>query len=439
MEPDLSTITKEQVAVEVTPDFKHAFDVLEHSKDNLFITGKAGTGKSTFLDYFTSNTEKNVAVVAPTGVAALNVKGQTIHSFFRFKPGFMDLSTIKRKRQREIYEALDILILDEISMVRADIFAAIETFLRFNGPRKGEPFGGIQICALGDMFQLPPIITRQEEDIYYQFYGSPYFFSTDAFEKAEFQTIEFRTIFRHSEEQFIEHLNKIRTGDSSPETMDFINQCTEHEHVLEEGRMVVLSTTNAVAERINHQKLQQLAGEEEVYEGKVEGKFILNKEKLPAPERLALKPGAQVMFTKNDAKKRWVNGTIGVVTSLSKREIGVSIEDEDGFSDVRVKKENWESIKYDVNTEDGKITESVTGSYKQFPLTPAWAITIHKSQGKTLDRVAIDLGHGTFAPGQLYVALSRCRHFNHILLKRPVTPRDIMLDEQIVAFMDSVL
>jgi len=266
--------------IEITSDFSQAFDILENSSENLFITGKAGTGKSTFLDYFRKNTKKRVVVVAPTGVAALNVGGQTIHSFFRLKPGFLDLDSIETRRRR-IYRNIDVLIIDEISMVRADLFEGIEKFLRLSGPERGKPFGGVQICVIGDLYQLPPIVSGQEADIFHQFYDSPFFFGTEAFETADFALIELEKIFRQSEIDFINLLNKIRKGAVDPQTLDFINQ--RFGKVSLEKSHITLTTTNRVADYINQSKLKELKGEKFSYEGKVSGDF-LSKARLPAPD-----------------------------------------------------------------------------------------------------------------------------------------------------------
>jgi ATP-dependent DNA helicase PIF1 len=429
-------IEKQSISVEeieLSPEFLRALDILQNSTDNLFITGKAGTGKSTFLEYFRKQTKKNVAVLAPTGVAALNVKGQTIHSFFKFKPHLLTKDSIKIKRDRKLFSKLDMLIIDEISMVRADVFDAIEYFLRLNGPKQGQPFGGVQICVIGDLYQLSPIVSYAEREIFHQLYKTPFFFSSDAFALANFGVVELKKIYRQSEGDFIEALNKIRTGDSGRATIDFINQ-RYGKAGLEADTQVVLTTTNLIADSINSRKLAELSTPEYIYQGTLTGDFGLDNDKLPAPQTLRLKVGAQVMFTKNHQSKRWVNGTIGIVTSLTAKEIVVTTKKNDKIYSYTVEKETWETVRYSYDEALSTINEEVKGEYSQYPLTPAWGITIHKSQGKTLESVVLDLGSGAFAPGQLYVALSRCRTFDNITLKNPISPRDVRCDINVVNF-----
>jgi ATP-dependent exoDNAse (exonuclease V) alpha subunit len=422
--------------IELTEEFQRAFNILEGSRDNLFVTGRAGTGKSTFLEYFRQNTKKNIAVVAPTGVAALNVRGQTIHSFFKFKPRLMTRDKIHRKGNRKVYENLDLLIIDEISMVRADVFDAIEYFLRLNGPNPGENFGGVQICVIGDLYQLSPIVSQHEKDFYFNLYRTPFFFGSEAFDLANFGVVELWKIFRQKEAAFIEALNKIRSGEADSDVIDFINQRAGVQ-ILDNDPSIILTTTNRIADVTNSEKLAQIKSLERLYMGKANGDFELKMDKLPAPMELKLKHGAQVMFTRNyqgGKVKKWVNGTIGIIKELGKDEIIVTVS-EDGYKkDFKVKKEMWESVKYSYDEDKGAIEEEIIGEYKQFPLMPAWAITIHKSQGKTLEKVVIDLGYGAFAPGQLYVALSRCRTFSRIFLKKRINLRDVKFDNNVAEF-----
>ncbi len=412
----------------VTPEFSHAFNLLENTKSNIFLTGKAGTGKSTFLKYFRENTEKKIAVVAPTGVAALNVQGQTIHSLFRFAPRFIKPEELKYDR-RKIFKELQLLIIDEISMVRADIFDGINRFLQLARKNK-EPFGGVQVCVIGDLFQLPPIISNGEKEFFAQYYDSPFFFATQAYEDANFETIQFSTIHRQNDGEFIRILNAIRTGNCDKDSLAILEKRVNPKVTPAPGTLV-LTSTNALAENINNSKLAQLAGTSHQYEGEIKGEFGLKDARLPSPEQLELKVGAQVMFVKNDSDGRWVNGTIGIVESLGDEEIRVRV----GDITHKVEQEKWSSIGYEFSEIEGKIVEKTLGSYMQFPLMLAWAVTIHKSQGKTLERVIIDLGSGAFAAGQLYVALSRCKTLTGIALKQPVTRRDILCDDKVVEFM----
>lgn len=421
--------------IERSAEFVEAFDLLEYSQNNLFLTGKAGTGKSTFLQYFRSKTTKNVVVLAPTGVSALNVKGQTIHSFFQFKPRLLTPDNISIKRNNKLYQKIDMIIIDEISMVRADVFDAIDRFLTLNGPNKGEAFGGVQICVIGDLYQLPPIVSRNEIDIYQQLYSSPFFFSSKAYQSNDFDVIELSKIYRQSEYEFINTLNKIRSGDVSVDILDYLNSRLKKYDEIRDKTPIVLTTTNYNADNINSSRLSRITSPEFVYEGKAKGSFALGDDKLPAPKDLKLKVGAQVMFTKNGTNKKWVNGTIGVVTKLTADKITVTVKEDGGELSHVVAKESWETFKYKLDSEADKINEEKTGSYSQYPLICAWAVTIHKSQGKTLNSAIIDLGSGAFAAGQLYVALSRCKSFQNIVLHKPVRPLDIKCDEDVIEFM----
>jgi ATP-dependent DNA helicase PIF1 len=412
----------------ITEEFRQAFDLLEHSGKHVFLTGKAGTGKSTFLNYFRNQTEKAMAVVAPTGVAALNVQGQTIHSLFHFKPGFIDLGALKPDR-RKIFKELELLIIDEISMVRADVFDGIDKFLRL--ARKNEqPFGGVQLCVIGDLFQLPPIVSSEEKEFFAQYYASPFFYATEAYARAGFEMVQFDTIHRQNDAAFIDILNAIRAGNCSRAQLDALN-ARLHPKAIPAAGTLVLTTTNALADRINDNYLTRLAPGARTYEGTLQGNFGMKGPRLPAPEQLILKVGAQVMFVKNESNGRWVNGTIGTVSALGDAVVTVTI---DGIP-YEVEREKWKTVGYEFDEHQGKIVEKTLGSYTQFPLQLAWAITIHKSQGKTLERVIIDLGNGAFAAGQLYVALSRCKSLTGIALKQPVTAADIRCDASVIAFM----
>lgn len=412
----------------ITPEFQAAFDLLENTSQNLFLTGKAGTGKSTFLHYFREHSAKKIAVVAPTGVAALNVTGATIHSFFRLKPAFVDIHALRGMRSRVLKE-LELLIIDEISMVRADVFDGIDHSLRL-ARKNNAPFGGVQVCAIGDLLQLPPVVSNQEKTFFAQYYPSPFFFCTKAYSEGNFQMLQFETVHRQRDGAFIDILGAIRSGACSARELAALNSRVNPRVTPAPGTLV-LTTTNALAENINSSRLEKLPGGIHLYEGEVSGEFGMKDARLPAPEELALKVGAQVMFVKNDSEGRWVNGTIGIVEALGDEVVTVRV----GEESHEVKPEKWQTIGYEFQEEQDKIVEKTLGTYTQFPLTLAWAITIHKSQGKTLERVIIDLGTGAFAAGQLYVALSRCRSLEGIALKQPVTPADIRCDAEVVEFM----
>ncbi|MDX1975194.1 MAG: AAA family ATPase [Rickettsiales bacterium] len=417
-----------KIAPTITPEFQEAFELLENTHTNVFLTGKAGTGKSTFLKYFRENTCKKMAVVAPTGVAALNVGAQTIHSFFRLKPAFVDVKALKPTRSKVLKE-LELLIIDEISMVRADIFEGIDHSLKL-ARKNNKPFGGVQVCVIGDLFQLPPVVTREEKEFFTQYYQTPFFFGTKSYASANFKTIQFNTIHRQNDGAFIQILNAIRAGTCDVIELEALNSRLNPKASPAPGTLV-LTTTNALAEDINSGKLAGLAGKPRSYAGSLSGDFGMKGGRLPAPEELILKVGAQVMFVKNDSEGRWVNGTIGLVEKLGNEVISIKV------GDVlhEVEPEKWKTIGYEFSEEKGEIAEKTLGTYTQFPLTLAWAITIHKSQGKTLERVIIDLGSGAFAAGQLYVALSRCKSLSGIALKQPITPADIRCDGEVVEFM----
>ena len=411
--------------------------LLEETHNNVFISGKAGTGKSTFLDNFRKKTRKKIAIVAPTGVAALNVQGQTIHSFFNIKPGLLDFQSFKPAHNQKLYGNIDLLIIDEISMVRADLFDGIEATLRKNND-KSLPFGGVQLCVIGDLFQLPPVIRQEEKQYYHQTYNSPFFFASGNYQSADFKLIKFDTVFRQADSSFIHALNKVRIGHKGEDLLSYLNQ--RHQAALDQDPPpITLASTNAIADKINQQELSALASQIYTFNGALTGRFAVGKDRLPSPEKLTLKKGAQVMFTRNDlVKKRWVNGTIGTVTYVDDENIEVTVKQKSGRKkSFVISQEKWVSYEYEFHEKKNKLEQKEVGSFTQFPLILAWAVTIHKSQGKTLENVVVDLGHGAFAPGQVYVALSRCRSFERLSLKNRLKPRDIWCDKSILDFAKS--
>ncbi|MEI7668688.1 MAG: ATP-dependent RecD-like DNA helicase, partial [Pseudomonadota bacterium] len=291
----------------------------------------------------------------------------------------------------------------------------------------------LQICIIGDLFQLPPIVSGEEKQFFSQYYSSPFFFSTNSYNEAEFKIIEFANVHRQNDAEFIKALNAIRSGACKAEQLDSLNQRVNVKVTPAPGTLV-LTTTNALAENINNTKLAKLGNREKNYKGVLKGDFGMKGARLPAPEQLVLKVGAQVMFVKNDSERRWVNGSIGIVEKLT--DDSVTVRTETGLWEVEPEK--WKTIGYEFNEEEGKIVEKTLGSYTQFPLILAWAITIHKSQGKTLERVIIDLGSGAFVAGQLYVALSRCKTLSGIAIKQPINQSDISCDEAVVKFMSGL-
>ncbi len=428
-----SSSEQTDVGVQITAEFRKTFDLIDSGEPFIFVTGRAGTGKSTFISLLKQRL-KNYAVVAPTGVAALNVGGQTIHSFFKFPPRPIELSSIRPVRNRIAYQSLKTLIIDEISMVRADMLDAIDTFLRHNGPKLDTPFGGVQVIVVGDLYQLPPIVATEEEQIFIENeYKSPFFFRAKCFSVVGFKTVEFTQVFRQNDEQFVSILNRIREGQDLRQSLEVL-QSRVMSTPIDTHRRIVLCSTNAVADGINYRKLKELKAPVHTYTGTITGDFKIDLNKLPAPLSLDLKEGAQVMFAKNARDKQWVNGTIGVVVRCDISTVEVEIETRLGKKRVSVGREKWETFEYRYNFSENSVVAHEVGKYEQIPLMPAWAVTIHKSQGKTFDYVHIDLGHGAFAEGQVYVALSRCRTLEGVTLERPVTLSDIRLHKDVVDF-----
>ena len=403
----------------------------------LYVTGHAGTGKSTLLRHFRENTKKNVAVVAPTGVAAINAGGVTIHSFFRFPPTPISSHEIRKLWDSKLYESLDTLIIDEISMVRADLLDGIDRFLRVNGPDRKSPFGGVRIIMVGDLFQLPPVIaTGPERAFISQRYATPYFFSATVLEGTGAEVLELKTVYRQKDANFIRLLNAMRSNAFGRHELEELNtRCIPGFRSPPDEAWIALTATNAAADRINRRHLESLRTREYTYEGEPSGKFErVNERNYPAPMGLKLKEGAQVMFVRNDQDQRWVNGTMGVVKSLSADEIEVEVGGPGGPREF-VEPESWEMYQYVFDSKEQRLESEVAGEYRQYPLRPAYAITIHKSQGKTFERAVIDLGRGAFAHGQAYVALSRLVDLKGLVLRRPLKQRDLIVDENVVRFM----
>jgi len=420
------------------PVFQTALDLVQETNQTFFLTGRAGTGKSTFMKHIVETVEKNFLVVAPTGIAAVNVGGVTIHSFFQFplRPLLPNDEGIKifwkNSEKRKIISAMDTLIIDEISMVRADLIDGIDFSLRKNGGNPNMPFGGKQVIFVGDIFQLEPVTIKGsgEQTIINEIYGNPYFYNAKVFESIELVTIELQKVYRQTDSEFVSLLDKVRIKDISQADLDYINTRVFSQSQLNENDFAItLTTTNEISNNVNYQKLDELDADSFLYVADVSGEF--EESKYPTDPELVLKVGAQVIFIKNDTARRWVNGTIGQVCELTENDIKVRLKD--GTSHF-VEKRVWENLKYQYNKEKKKIEQEIIGTFEQYPLKLAWAITIHKSQGLTFDRVVIDFGSGTFASGQAYVALSRATSFKGLFLKQKLYSTDIYIDESIKEF-----
>ena len=418
--------------IEINTHFQKALHLMEGTGKNIFVTGRAGTGKSTLLDYFRSITKKQIVVLAPTGVAAVNVSGQTIHSFFRFKPdvtveGVREKA--KKKKRNKLYKKLDAIVIDEISMVRADLLDCVDEFLRINGKVAGVPFGGIQMILIGDLYQIPPVVVGQEREIFKNHYKSEYFFDANAVENIELEYVELEKIYRQSDALFITLLNGIRNKTISDEEIELINnRCFNDESELP-GNFIYLTTTNAMADERNDAELAKLPGKPHTFPAEIMGKF--DQKYFPTEQLLKLKKDTQVMLLNNDPAGRWINGTIGSVHKIKDESVSVRIAD---GNIEEIKPFTWEINRFFWNTETLTVNSEAIGTFKQYPIKIAWAITIHKSQGKTFDNAVIDIGRGTFTSGQLYVALSRCRSLDGIFLKKWIKRSNIWTDWRIVKF-----
>ncbi len=423
--------------------FSLALELVNHTSRHIFLTGKAGTGKTTFLKFIRSHSPKQMAIVAPTGVAAINAGGVTIHSFFQlpfspFIPGngsagssHTVLSRLRiNSQKRQIIQELELLVIDEISMVRCDTLDAIDLVLRHIRKRPYERFGGVQVLFIGDMFQLPPVAKDQEWNLLSAFYESPYFFDSHVLRDEPPVCIEFEKIYRQTEEKFIRVLNQVRNNELDEEGLELLKQRYQPSYrAAKNDGYIILTTHNEKARSTNAQMLQSLNAPLFSYEAEIENEFSENA--YPADLNLQLKIGAQVMFIRNDTERRFFNGKIGIVTALEKNKIFVHCKDEE--EPIEVGKEKWENIRYSLNRQNRQLEEEVLGSFTQYPLRLAWAITIHKSQGLTFEKAIIDAGKA-FAPGQVYVALSRCTSLEGMVLHSEIDSRRLLNDERIIRF-----
>lgn len=428
------------------PVVKDLFNKIESSNDSFFITGKAGTGKSTFIHYFARTTKKKVLLTSFTGLAAINIGGVTLHSFFRFPlrplmPEDQGIPVFEEFYQkRKIIEQLDTLVIDEVSMLRADLLEAIDFSLRVNGGDPNQVFGGKQLLLIGDLYQLPPVTDSQdpvERLIFTEVYNSPYFFDSPSYKKLNPEYFEFLVSHRQKDdEEFVRQLDKIRTGNMDRQSFEYFNKQYIPDYIPNKDVFtIVLTATNYLADRINRNKLEALPNVKHVFEANIEGDF--REDRYPTQKFLEIKKNAQIMFVRNDISNfqtqgRWVNGTIAKVDFIADNLIEVRMHNNSVY---KIEKEVWENRKYKFDRKTRKIVSEVIGTFTQYPLKLAWAITIHKSQGLTFDNIVIDLGSGAFVNGQVYTALSRCKNLDGIILKQKIRQEDILADPRINHFL----
>ena len=455
-------------------EWQDALQIVNYTRRSLFLTGKAGTGKSTFLRYVSKNTKKKHVILAPTGIAAINAGGSTLHSFFRlpFHPLLPNDTRYDRRHiretlkyssaQRKLLREVELIIIDEISMVRADIIDFIDKVLRIY-TRNYEPFGGRQLLLVGDIYQLEPVLREEDRQLLAPFYPSAYFFNARVWQQMQLVSIELRKVYRQRDDHFIAMLDRIRQNQATQRDLEELNRSVERREDSVECRVesvefatapattapattavansqlstlnsqlkILLATRRDIVDYTNEQRLNALEGQPSMFRGVIKGDFP--ESSLPTPMELYLKPGAQVIFIKNDKDKRWVNGTLGTVIAIDE-EVGIiGVVDEQG-TELDVEREVWENMRYTFNEKEQKIEEELLGTYEQFPLRLAWAITVHKSQGLTFNQVKIDFTGGAFAGGQTYVALSRCTSLQGISLVAPIRQQDIFVRPEVVRF-----
>src|SRR5687768_6785593 len=424
---------KEPLLLDVS--FREILDQIGQSDQHFFITGKAGTGKSTLLQLFKKTTHKKIVVLSPTGISALNVQGQTIHSFFQFAPKLLvPHELFVNRRLVHLLKTVEVIIIDEVSMVRADVMDAIDISLRIHR-RSAEPFGGVQMLFFGDLFQLPPVVASAEERQYFSsVYSSPYFFAANVFShQVHVNMVELTKVYRQNERTFIRLLDAIRTMQFDYDDLDSLNERYLPEATIDEP-FLTLCSVNSLANTINAQRLAEIEEPSYFFTADVKNEF--NLKLYPAEYRLELKKDAQVVLLRNDPEKRFVNGSLAIITEINEERVVAKISKEDDTTiEIELPRMTWENTRYRISADkENSIESEVIGSFTQYPVRLAWAVTIHKSQGKTYDRIAIDLGRGAFEHGQSYVALSRCRRLDGVYLKKRLTPRDIMVDETVVEF-----
>ncbi len=413
----------------LTDEFRQTFNLMENTSDNLIITGKAGTGKSTLLKYFLVHTQKPAVALAPTGIAAINIGGDTIHKFFHFPPHLLTPDDINI-RPNKLYENIETLIIDEFSMVNANLLDAVDEMLRGNGKKPFEPFGGVQIIFFGDFFQLPPVVATPAERAYYanEYNNNPWFFGSRVFQRDDFKykIVELQENHRQNEQQFMEMLDNMRLGRQTQEQMNLLNsRFGVDNHDISEYP-IMLVPTNRKSEDYNAYKLDELDTQEYVFEGKCEGEFP--KDRFPTLPQLHLKAGAQVMTIVNNRNEGYVNGSIGKVISIKDDMIQIEVNSREGRHTCDVCRHTWENFRYHYIREEHRVAREKIGTFTQFPLKLAWSITVHKSQGLTFDAVTLDIGGNAFAPGLAYVAVSRCRSLEGLRLHSRIRSTDVKVD-----------
>ena len=429
-----SSIAETIAGYRETEAFQRVISAVVDDHVSMFLTGDAGTGKSTLLRRLIEESRargRRVAVLAPTGCAAVNVGGQTIHSFFGIPPRFVTPQETITSRNRQMLRDLDTLIIDEVSMVRSDVMAAVDRVLRSARREFGTPFGALQVVLVGDLAQLPPVVRKEEAAFFGVEYPGPYFFQTGAFPREHFSLVELCEPFRHQDDRFREILASIRSNSVTPEDLSDLNQRVDDRNDLPfRNSTVTLTGKNNAANDINAMMLDHVPGPSFKFEAVVEGTFPDTF--YPVDDLLLLKPGAKIMMARNDVARRWVNGTLGRVAHVELERVQVDI---DGLLHL-VEPVQWDNIRYQYDPETRKLTHDVVGTFTQLPIRLAWAMTVHKSQGQTLDRAHFEMRHRAFAHGQTYVALSRCRTLGGLTLARPLRQSDIIVDPAAIGYRD---